>query len=129
MAVRVGHKGQVIVGSDAVAHTAKWKLSIKGGVAKTSGMNEPRAHKGLGNPTITGSIELEALDEADPAVTELRGLALDNSSSTPTLKLYEDTAGYWSGDCVVEDMEVESDDEGMVTGSFSFTGTGAWAYT
>ncbi len=129
MAVSIGHSGQVVITAAAVAHVANWKADIKGGIAKTSGLNEVRTHKGLGNPTITGSIDLEALDEADAATAALRALALDNSSATPTVKLYENDTDYYTGAIVVSNMSISTDDEGMVKASFAFTGTGAWSHS
>ena len=83
---------------------------------------------GLGTPEISGSIDLEALDEADSATGALRALALDNSAAAPTAKLYENATNYWTGAMVIESMSIETDDEGLVKASFSFVGSGAWTY-
>jgi|LSQX01.2.fsa_nt_gb hypothetical protein len=102
-----------------VARCGKWKLALKTGVAKTSGMGDgPRTFVGLGLLSWGGSFEKIEDDNI------YAGWAKDNS--TPIIaKFYETTTDprVWIGYILPENWEVEAPDEDLLKESLDFTGT------
>lgn len=128
MAALAGKGGKVMVASDPVAFVESWDFSIDDEALETTGLAAAaRTYIGRGLPTISGTITFRALDNSDTATAALRAAALDNSTAI-ALKLYESATKYWGGNGVITNMGETDVVDGLVTGSFSFQGTGAWSY-
>ncbi len=103
-----------------VAACGGWKLDLKSGVVKTSGINEVRTFQGTGLLDWGGSFS--KLEEDDTYAA----LVLDNSGAALVLKMYESKAApvVWIGYIVPEGWSLDNPDEAGVSESLSFKGTG-----
>ena len=129
MAAKTGKSGKVMEGAATLANVESWDLNIDDDALETTGMGSTaRVFIGRGLPVIKGSVKFRAIDNVDAGTAAIMAKILDNSTSI-ALKLYEDGTKYWSGGAIITGYPQSSNVDGLVVGSFSFTGTGAWTYS
>lgn len=130
MAAIQGRGGKVLQGANTLAFVENWELGISDEALETSALGSTaRTYVGRGLPTNTGSCSFRALDNSDTGTAAIRAAALANGT-TIALKLYESATKYW--DCatvIITGFSQSVSVDGLVTGSFQFTVSGAPAYT
>lgn len=126
MAVLNGYSGNAKVGTNAVAEMDKWSLTFDRNLVDTAAFGdtweEKTATLGKWSGTFSGR-----LDNTDTnGHIALRTAALNGT--TVTLRFYEDATHYYSGTAYVT-PNIDAEVNGVVTASYSFTGSGALSYT
>ena len=128
MAAIAGKGGKVMQGAAAVAFVESWSMDISNEALETTGLAATaRSYIGLGLPTNTGSLTWRALDNSDTATAAIRAAAL--AGTELALDLYESATKYWDCQVIITQFSQSASVDGLVTGSFSFTITGAPTYT
>ena len=128
MAAIAGKGGKVMQGAAAVAFVESWDLGISDEALQTTGLGATaRTYIGRGLPENTGSLTWRALDNSDTASAAIRAAAL--AGTELALDLYESATKYWDCQVIVTSFSQSVTVDGLVTGSFNFTVTGAPVYT
>lgn len=130
MAAIAGKGGKVMQGANTLVFVKSWTLAIKDDALESTGLGATaRTYIGRGLPENTGSVEWQALDNSGTGEALVRASALDNST-TVALKLYESATKYWNcATVIITDFSQDVEVDGIVSGSFSFTVSGAPVYT
>jgi len=118
----------VKIATTAVANVGDWSISFDDAVVDITGLGATvRTSLGVGLPTITGSVNFVALDNVD-ASTVLVKAGLSAGTSVD-LRLYEDSSKYWyMPTCWITNFSSATSVDGVVSGAFSFTASGAVTY-
>ena len=129
MAAIAGKGGKVMQGANTLAFVESWEFSISDEALETSGLGATaRTYIGRGLPENTGTITWKALDNSATGEAAIRAGALAGTSMA--LKLYESATKYWDcTSCFITSLGNGANVDGLVTGSFSFTVSGAPVYT
>jgi len=130
MAAIAGKGGKVMQAGNTLAFIESWELGISDEALETTGLGAAaRTYIGRGLPENTGTVNFRALDNSEAGIAAIRAAALNNSTAV-ALKLYESASKYW--DCataIITSYNQSTTVDGLVTGSFAFTVSGAPAYT
>lgn len=124
-----GNVGSVKIAAATVLQIQKWSLSLGPNLQDSASFGDVWEEKSPALRKWSGSFAGQGLTFADDSTGQdaLRTAALNGT--TVALKLYEDGTKYYSGNAYIE-LAAEADESSATQGrTYTFTGTGALAYT
>jgi hypothetical protein len=129
MALLAGNVASVKIGANTVLQVQKWSLSFGPNLQDTASFGDTWDEKSKALLKWSGSFAAQALTFADDTTGQDALNAAALAGTTVALRLYESSTKYWSGNAFIE-LSADADESSATQGrSYTFTGTGALAYT
>ena len=127
MAVLSGQAGNIKISTTAVAEMDNWTLNFGPNLVNSHSFADSWEEKTKSINRWSGTCTGRFDDTDTNGAIALNTDAL-NGDTVAALRFYVDGTNYWSGTAYVE-FSPSANVDGLVEGSFTFTGTGALTYT
>ncbi len=126
MAVMVGNAAALKISTNTIGEMDNWSLDVQTGLEETQAFGDTWKER---TSTIkewsgSGSGRLDTADTNGHVALKTAFLA----GSTVAIRFYVDGTNYYSGNAFVQ-ASFSAPENGIITASYTFTGTGALSYT
>lgn len=126
MATMAGNAGSIKLSTNAIAEMDNWNLDVSPGLEETQAFGDTWKERALTIKEWSGNASgrLDITDTNGHVAIQTALLA----GTTVAVRFYVDGTHYYSGSAFVQ-ASFTAPENGLITASYSFTGTGALSYT